>query len=114
MAPAALLPPTEPPVSEMAFMPNLPAPVVLTAAAAEADPSLETAEEMAAVGFVRRVVDSQLPAGVATVAAGPLVVLGLIIDAIKAAGGLLLVPWLILGIYMAGLLGGWRGFTELN
>ena len=67
---------------------------------------------MATVGFVRRVVDSQLPSGVATIAAGPLVVFGLIIDAIKAAGGLLVVPWLVLGIYMAGLLRGWRGFTE--
>jgi hypothetical protein len=59
---------------------------------------------MATVAMVRRVVDSQLPAGVATVAAGPLVVLGLIIDAVRAAGALMAVPWLLLGIYMTGLL----------
>ena len=59
---------------------------------------------MATVGMVRRVVDSQLPAGVSSVAAGPLVVLGLIVDAVRAAGALMAVPWLLLGIYMAGLL----------
>lgn len=80
-----------------------PAPAVLsdTAARSVADPGDGT---MAAVGFVRRIVDSQLPTGVATVAAGPLVVLGLVIDAIRAAGAVMLVPWLLLGVYMAGLL----------
>ncbi len=62
--------------------------------------------EIATVGFVRRVVDSQLPAGVADVAAGPLVVLGLIIDAIRAAGALMVVPWMVLGIYMFTLVRG--------
>ena len=94
-------------------MPSIPEPVVLAANSAEADLA-EGSEDMATVGFVRRVVDSQLPAGVATVAAGPLVVLGLIIDAVRAAGGLLLLPWLVLAVYMAGLLRGWRGFTELS
>ncbi|MBT8215801.1 MAG: hypothetical protein KJO17_03015, partial [Acidimicrobiia bacterium] len=47
---------------------------------------------------------SQLPAGVSTVAVGPLVVLGLVFDAIRAAGALMAVPWLILGAYMVGLL----------
>ncbi|NNL13328.1 MAG: hypothetical protein HKO82_06530, partial [Acidimicrobiia bacterium] len=105
VAPAAPLPPSQPPMSESAYLPSLPAPVVLSAAA---ETSLERSAggEMATVGFVRRVVDSQLPAGVSTVAAGPLVVLGLIVDAIRAAGALMAVPWLLLGIYMVGLLRG--------
>lgn len=65
-----------------------------------------TDSEISTVGMVRRVVDTQLPAGVSTVAAGPLVVLGLIIDAVRAAGSLMAVPWLLLGIYMVGLLRG--------
>ncbi|NNJ47446.1 MAG: hypothetical protein HKP18_06395 [Acidimicrobiia bacterium] len=96
-------------------MPTLPEPIVLSAAATEIDlTTAETIEEIATVGFVRRVVDSRLPPGVATVAAGPLVVLVLIVDAVKAAGGLLLAPWLLLAVYMTGLLRGWRAFTEPN
>ena len=53
-----------------------------------------------------RVVESQLPAGVSSVAVGPLVVLGLIVDAVRAAGALMAVPWLLLTIYMVGLLRG--------
>jgi hypothetical protein len=109
---AAQLPPTRPPMLDTAFMPDLPAPAVLSASTAQDVRSSSASNgDMAAVGFVRRVVDSQLPAGVSTVAAGPLVVLGLIIDAIRAAGALMMVPWLLLGIYVAGLLRGWRGFT---
>lgn len=105
---AVPVPPADPPaVSDTAYLADLPA-EDLAAAAPEA------VETMAAVSLVRRVVDSQLPAGVSVVAAGPLVVIGLIIDAIRAAGGLMLVPWAILGIYMAGLLRGWRGFTSLG
>ena len=59
---------------------------------------------MEAFGFVRRVVDSQLPVGMGAVAAGPLLVLGLIFDAIWAAGTLMVIPWLMLGLYMTGLL----------
>lgn len=68
--------------------------------------------EIATVGLVRRVVDSQLPSGVSTVAAGPLVVLGLIIDAIRAAGSLMAVPWIVLIVYMLGLLRERRLSTE--
>ncbi len=97
----AQLPPTEPPFKSDAYMPELPDPVVLSAAVSSA----QTAESaMATIGLVRRVIDSQLPAVVSTVAVGPLVVLGLIIDAIRAAGALMAVPWLLLGLYMAGLL----------
>jgi hypothetical protein len=102
LAPAAQLPPTDPP-GMSTYMAELPAPVVLSATA-EASAQLSEASPMVMVGLVRRVVDSQLPAGVSVVAAGPLVVLGLIIDAIRAAGALMVVPWLVLGIYMAGLL----------
>ena len=104
-APAAL-PPTPPPpmpISETAFMSDTPVrPVqVSTASSAEA---FEGDSEMSTVGFVTRIVDSQLPAGVSTVAAGPLVVLGLVVDAIRAAGTLMVVPWIVLIVYMLGLL----------
>ena len=86
-------------------MTDLPAPVVLSS---ETLSSAMVSEDsgMATVGMVRRLVDSQLPTGVSTVAAGPLVVFGLIIDAIVAAGSLMLVPWVLLAIYMVGLLRG--------
>jgi len=97
----AQLPPVDPPI--YMFMAERPAPVVLSAMA---ESSADVADEssMASVMLVRRVVDSQLPAGVSVVAAGPLVVLGLIVDAIRAAGALMAVPWLLLGIYVVGLL----------
>lgn len=85
-------------------MPDLPAAVVLSAAEAEAEPPQHSSDGMATVGLVQRVVDSQLPAGVSTVAAGPLVVLGLIIDAVRAAGALMAVPWIVLGGYVLLLL----------
>lgn len=99
----ALLPSVDPPMAEALFMTDMPAPIVLSASPASAS-NLPDDSQMATVGLVRRVVDSQLPAGVSTVAAGPLVVLGLVIDAIRAAGALMAVPWLLLGFYMAGLL----------
>ncbi len=86
-------------------MAELPAPVVLSSATMSSAIVMEDSD-MAAVGMVRRVVESQLPAGVSTVAAGPFVVLGLIVDAVRAAGTLMAVPWLLLGIYMVGLLRG--------
>ena len=90
----------------MVYMPNLPAPLVL--AGAVGGESVVGKSELSTVGFVRRVVDSHLPAGIGAVAAGPLVVLGLIFDAVTAAGALMLVPWLALSIYMIGLLRGRR------
>ena len=102
LAPAAMLPDLPPPTGQASFMAKMPDPVVLSSTAASADQ--ETKDDMAAVALVRRVVETQLPAGVATVAAGPLVVLGLVFDAIRAAGALMAVPWLILGVYMVGLL----------
>ena len=99
----ALLPSVDPPMAEALFMTDMPAPIVLSASPASASNRPDDSQ-MATVGLVRRVVDSQLPAGVSTVAAGPLVVLGLVIDAIRAAGALMAVPWLLLGLYMAGLL----------
>jgi hypothetical protein len=97
----AQLPPVDPPI--FMFMAERPAPAVLSAMA---ESSADVADEssMASVMLVRRVVDSQLPAAVSVVAAGPLVVLGLIVDAIRAAGALMAVPWLLLGIYVVGLL----------
>lgn len=100
----ASVPPRTPPVSEVAFMPDLPEAVVLSAAAADAEAPQNPSDGMATVGLVQRVVDSQLPAGVSTVAAGPLVVLGLIIDAVRAAGALMAVPWIVLGGYVLVLL----------
>ncbi|MGI9648249.1 MAG: hypothetical protein ACR2OI_06990 [Acidimicrobiia bacterium] len=100
---AALLPPVDPPMAEVLFMTEIPTPAFLPSTATSAS-NLADETPMATVGMVRRVVDSQLPAGVSTVAAGPLVVLGLVIDAIRAAGGLMALPWLLLGVYMFGLL----------
>lgn len=93
------------------FMAELPDPVVLSATGGSFS-ELPDESSMATVGLVRRVVDSQLPVGVSAVAAGPLVVLGLIIDAIRAAGALMAVPWLLLGVYMAGLLRNSRATLE--
>ena len=101
----ALLPALPPPFDESMYMAQLPAPVVLSSSALSSA-IVSEASDMATVGMVRKVVDSQLPAGVASVAAGPLVVLGLIIDAVRAAGALMALPWLLLGIYMVGLLRG--------
>jgi hypothetical protein len=67
-------------------------------------PEMQEVAEMPSVGFARRVVDHSLPAGVSTVAAGPLVVFSLILDAILAAGALMLLPWVALLIYVAALL----------
>ncbi|MBT8193213.1 MAG: hypothetical protein KJP22_07415 [Acidimicrobiia bacterium] len=103
LAPAALLPDLPPPTDQTSFMAKMPDPVVLSSTAASAPQENEN-DAMAAVALVRRVVESQLPAGVSTVAVGPLVVLGLVFDAIRAAGALMAVPWLILGAYMVGLL----------
>lgn len=111
-SPAAALPPPEPPRTDSAYLPDVPEVVSEPAPSGSAD--LAVVDDIATVGLVRRVVDSQLPAGVSAVAAGPLVVLGLIIDAVRAAGGLMLIPWAILGLYMTGLLRGWRGFTAMT
>lgn len=110
LAPAALLPDLPPPGDQRSFMAGMPDPVVLSSTAASSSQELEKGS-MAAVALVRRVVESQLPAGVSTVAAGPLIVLGLVLDAIRAAGALMAVPWLVLAVYMVGLLrqhGQWR------
>ena len=108
---AALLPPRRPPMDEILFMTQPPAPTVLSASSSSAsNPADES--PMATVGLVRRVVDSQLPAGVSTIAAGPLVVLGLVIDAVRAAGALMAIPWLLLGIYMVALLRQSRAVVE--
>ncbi len=112
LAPAAQLPPTEPRASEMAFMTELPLPLAVSADSAASSAAIAEDSHLAIVGFVRRVVDSQLPAGAASVAAGPLVVLGLIIDAVRSAGALMAVPWLLLGLYMAGLLREPRGASR--
>lgn len=80
-------------------------PAVLDATASDAT-SMPT--EMPTVGLVRRIVDTQLPTGIAAVAAGPLVVVGLVLDAVRAAGTLMLLPWALLGLYMVGLLRGAR------
>ena len=63
-------------------------------------------ESMLVVGFVTRVVDSQLPARISAIAVGPLVMLGLVLDAIRSAGVFMMIPWLILIGYMAVLLAG--------
>ena len=112
LAPAAQLPPTEPPASEVSFMTELPPPPVVSADSAVSSAAIAEDSDLAAVGFVRRVVNSRLPAGVANLPAGPIVVLGLIIDAVRAAGALMAVPWLLLGVYMAGLLRERRGVTR--
>jgi len=104
VAAAIQIEPFPPQGSELAaLMPHMPAPV-FSSAANESGSATEAGPEMMTVGFVQRVVNSQLPAGVAAVAAGPLVVLGLIIDAIHAAGALMVVPWTLLTVYMVGLL----------
>ncbi|MGI9610801.1 MAG: hypothetical protein ACR2NL_10965 [Acidimicrobiia bacterium] len=98
-APAAL-----PPIdtgSGVDFMTG-PRPTAVSSAATQGPTTSE--DGMATVAFVRRVIDSELPAGVSTVAAGPLVVLGLILDAILAAGTVMLVPWIGLIVYMLFLL----------
>ena len=106
LAAAAQLPSTEPPPpSDTAYMADPPETQVLSETVSGASSEM-TSSDMATVGLVRRMVDSQLPAGVSTVAAGPLVVLGLVLDAVLAAGSLMLVPWVLLGIYMVGLLRG--------
>lgn len=110
--PAAALPPPQPPRTDTAYLPDVPE--VVSEPASSGSAELTLVDDIATVGLVRRVVDSQLPAGVSAVAAGPLVVLGLIIDAVRAAGGLMLVPWAILGLYMTGLLRGWRGFSAVT
>ena len=103
---AAQLPSTEPPPpTDMAYLADPPATQVM-AESVSASSAEMTGSDMATVSFVRRVVDTQFPAGVSTVAAGPLVVLGLIVDAVVAAGSLMLAPWVLLGIYMVGLLRG--------
>ena len=101
-APAAL-PPTPPSISDTAFMAGTPARTVQVSAVSSTE-VMASESEMATVGFVSRIVDSQLPPGVSTVAAGPLVVLGLVVDAIRAAGSLMAVPWIVLIVYMLGLL----------
>lgn len=104
LAPAVTPPPaSRPPLSDTAFMPDLPTPLVLSSSVDGKAPT-QVSSDMSAVGFVQRVVDSQLPVGISTVAAGPLVVLSLIIDAIRAAGSLMVVPWIILVVYMLGLM----------
>lgn len=108
VAASAPTPPPRPPRSNTAFMPDLPSTVVVAGAATKSQASGGERDGMATVGLVQRVIDTQLPSGVSAVAAGPLVVLGLIIDAIRAAGALMLIPWLVLGIYVVGLLSGRR------
>ena len=56
------------------------------------------------IGWVNRVIDSELPYGISAVAAGPLLVLSLIADAVVAAGTLMLIPWGLLAAYMGTLL----------
>ena len=58
----------------------------------------------ATVGFMSRVVDSRLPSVVSAVAVGPLVVLGLVLDAIRSAGIFMVIPWILLMGYMVTLL----------
>ncbi|NNF09525.1 MAG: hypothetical protein HKN74_04500 [Acidimicrobiia bacterium] len=98
-------PPLDPDLAPVARLPSTVAtPVGILGASATGTTAAATPEAMPAVGLVRRVVDTQLPAGLATVAAGPLVVLGLVVDAVLAAGGLMLIPWALLAVYMVGLL----------
>lgn len=55
------------------------------------------------VSFVRRLVDNRLPPGVSQVAASPFIVIELVLNAILAAGALMVLPWIALmtyGIYL--------------
>ncbi len=74
------------------------------AAEVSAESATEMGDETGVVGLITRVVDSQLPDGVSAVATGPLVVLGLVLDAIRAAGVFMIIPWILLLGYMAVLL----------
>lgn len=105
LGPSAQLPPTEPPLTDMVYMADPPETQVLAENMAVSSTEM-AGSDMATTSFVRRIVDTQLPAGVSSVAVGPLVVLGLVLDAVLAAGALMAVPWLLLGIYMVGLIRG--------
>lgn len=88
---------TTPPSGPSPFTPDMPLAVVL-------GESLETTVDnddrgVQSIELVRRLVDTQLPSGVSQVAVSPLLVLELILNAILAAGSLMLLPWVALTAY---------------
>lgn len=101
--PAAALLPNLPDGPESSFTAAAPESAVMVSANVA---SLDMAEDQATamVGLVTRVVESRLPAGVSDIAVGPLVVLGLILDAVRSAGLFMMIPWVLLIGYMAVLL----------
>ena len=99
--PAAVLLPDLPDKPESSFMATAPDVVVSTQSES---PDISAEGATATVGFMSRVVDSRLPAVVSAVAVGPLVVLGLVLDAIRSAGIFMVVPWILLMGYMVTLL----------
>jgi hypothetical protein len=101
--PAAVLLPDLPDKPESSFMAVAQEPAVMVSSGS-ASTDMVDEDAMPMVGFVTRVVDSQLPASISAIAVGPLVVLGLVFDAIRSAGIIMMIPWILLIGYMAVLL----------